>query len=148
MAERFDSKGNKSLTKGSSEDKAKMILNNHKETPFSWLIRVLKGVLVGIGAILPGIIPFWSIQAHLRLLICKILQICSAESFSSFFTLFVMAHPLPLPSLPCGLVVGGGGEVIDEVGFADQPFSSVGICDELALVDRRVDAVFAHVDQP
>jgi putative membrane protein len=55
MAERFDSKGNKSLTKGSSEDKAKMILNNHKETPFSWLIRVLKGVLVGIGAILPGI---------------------------------------------------------------------------------------------
>ena len=63
--------------------------------------------------------------------ICKILQICSAESFSSFFALFVMAHPFPLLPLPCGLVVGGGGEVIDKVGFADQPLASVGICDEL-----------------
>ena len=97
---------------------------------------------------LQGIIPFWSIQAQLRLLICRILQICSAESFSSFFALFVMAHPLTLPPLPCGFIVGGGGEVLDEVGFADQPLASVGICDELALVDRRVDAVFAHVDQP
>ncbi|MBO4972202.1 MAG: hypothetical protein J6D45_05270 [Clostridia bacterium] len=41
-----------------------------------------------------------------------------------------------MPPLPCGLVVGGGGEVIDEVSFADQPLASVGICDELALVDR------------
>ena len=84
----------------------------------------------------------------MRLLICRILQICSAESFSLFFVLFVMAHPLPLTPLPCGFVVGGGGEVLNKVGFADQPFSSVGICDELALVDRRVDAVLAHVDQP
>ena len=58
-----------------------------------------------------------------------------------------MAHPLPLPSLPCGLVVGGGGEVIDKVGFADQPLASVGICNELALVDRRMNTVLAHVDQ-
>jgi len=84
----------------------------------------------------------------LRLLICRILQICSAESFSPFFVLFVMAYPLPLSPLPRGFVVGGGGEVIDEVGFADQPLASVGICNELALVDRRVDAVLAHVDQP
>ena len=97
---------------------------------------------------LQGIIPFWSIQAHLRLLICRILQICSAESFSPFFTLFVLAHPLPLSSLPCGFVVGGSGKVIDEVGFADQPLASVGICDELALVDRGVNTVLAHVDQP
>ena len=82
----------------------------------------------------------------LRLLICKILQICSAESFSPLFVLFVMAHPLPLPPLPCGFVVGGGGEVIDKVGFADQPLAAVGICDELALVDRCVDGVLAHVD--
>ena len=34
------------------------------------------------------------------------------------------------------------------MGFADQPLASIGICDELALVDRRVDAVLAHVDQP
>ena len=94
------------------------------------------------------IIPFWSIQAHLRLLICRILQISSAESFSSFLALFVMAHPLPLPPLPCGFVVGGGGKVIDEVGFADQSLASVGVCDELALVDRCVDGVLAHVDQP
>ncbi len=58
-----------------------------------------------------------------------------------------MAHPLPLTPLPCGFVVGGGGKVIDEVGFADQSLASVGICDEFALVDRRVDAVLAHVDQ-
>ena len=59
-----------------------------------------------------------------------------------------MAHPLPLSPLPCGFVVGGSGKVIDEVGFADQPLASVGICDELALVDRRVDGVLANVDQP
>ena len=59
-----------------------------------------------------------------------------------------MAHPPPLPPLPCSFVVGGGGEVIDKVGFADQTLTSVGICDELALVDRRVDAVLAYVDQP
>ena len=58
-----------------------------------------------------------------------------------------MAHPLPLPPLPCGFVVGGGDEVLNKVGFADQPLASVGICNELALVDCRVDAVFAHVDQ-
>ena len=57
-----------------------------------------------------------------------------------------MAHPLPLPPLPCGFVVGGGGEVIDKVGFADQPLASVGICEELALAYRRVDGVLAHVD--
>ena len=72
----------------------------------------------------------------------------SAESFSPFLVLFVMAHPPPLPPLPCGFVVGGGGEVIDKVGFADQPLAAVSICDELALVDRRVDGVLAHVDQP
>jgi len=50
-----------------------------------------------------------------------------------------MAHPFPLPLLPCGFVVGGGGEVFDKVDFTDQPLASVGVCDELALVDRRVD---------
>lgn len=59
-----------------------------------------------------------------------------------------MAHPLPLPPLPCGFVVCGGGEVIDKVGFADQALASVSISDELALIDRRVDGVLAHVDQP
>ena len=45
-------------------------------------------------------------------------------------------------------VVRTAASLINKVGFADQPLASVGICDELALVDRRVDAVFAHVDQP
>ena len=59
-----------------------------------------------------------------------------------------MARP-PFESIaPEWLFVGGGGEVIDEVGFADQPLAAVSICDELALVDRRVDTVLAHVDQP
>ena len=97
---------------------------------------------------LQGIIPFWSIHAHFCLLICRILQISSADSFSPFFALFVMAHPLPQSYLPRGLVVGGGGEALDEVGFADQPFSSVVICDELTLAYRHVDGVLANVDQP
>ena len=45
-------------------------------------------------------------------------------------------------------VVRTAASLINKVGFADQPLASVGICDELALVDRRVDAVLAHVDQP
>lgn len=45
---------------------------------------------------------------------------------------------------PEGRLVGGGGQEFQQIDFADQPFTAVGVGGEFALADVGGDGVLAH----
>ena len=76
----------------------------------------------------------------MRLLICRSLRVCSAlRIFSLLMAIF------PEPVLPYGFVVGVRGEIVDQIGLADEESAAVRIGRKRAGMDQRIDGVLALV---